>query len=74
MPKVTTIELQEEIKTIKEAISNVRAETEKLEKENAELRNRNNKLIERLKCESDQPGWCEVCAIVYDEEDPCQFH
>jgi hypothetical protein len=30
--------------------------------------------IERLKCESDQPGWCEVCAVVYEEEDPCQFH
>ena len=49
MPKITTIELQEEIKTIKEAISNIRAETEKLEEENAELRNRNNKLKELIK-------------------------
>ena len=25
-------------------------------------------------CEGDQEGWCEVCAIVYEEEDPCPYH
>ena len=37
----------------------------KLEAENLAL---------RWKCESDEPGWCEVCAVVYEEDDPCSQH
>jgi|21_taG_2_1085346.scaffolds.fasta_scaffold01150_13 aminoglycoside phosphotransferase len=39
--------------------------------------NKKKALIEGFKCESDETGWCEVCAVVYEVDegdDPCPFH